>query len=114
MQLPPSFDDGRPPFDHAFANALVGKHVLVGVTYTNKMGEFKSQDQFHGVVQKVDPKDGILLLLKGELDGTWRWLPPDTRGFHAASPGEYRLRSNVEIVENPDYTSTRTIEQSDA
>lgn len=114
MQHSPSFDDGRPPFDHAFASQLVGKHVLVGVTYTSKTGEFKSQDQFHGIVQKVDPKDGILLLLKGVRDGEWRWLPPDTRAFSEASKGEYRLRSNGEVVKDPDYTSTWTIEQPDA
>lgn len=114
MQHSPSFDDGRPPFDHTFASALVGKHVLVGVTYTSKSGEFKSQDQFHGIVQKVDPKDGILLSLKGGRDGEWRWLPPDTRAFSKAPKGEYCLRSSGEVVKDPDYTSTWTIKTPDA
>ncbi len=29
----------RPEFDREFANALIGKHVLVGLTYLNEAGD---------------------------------------------------------------------------
>jgi hypothetical protein len=37
------------------------------------------------------------------------WLPPDTRAFQKASPGEYRLKSTGEVVADPDYTAMWTL-----
>jgi hypothetical protein len=33
LQHSPSFDDGSPPFDHDVARQLVGKRVLIGMTF---------------------------------------------------------------------------------
>lgn len=39
MEHPPSFADGRPPFAHHLAKTLIGKHVLVGITYLDAKEE---------------------------------------------------------------------------
>jgi len=109
MEHPPSFDDGRPPFDHYFARGLIGKIVLVGVTYLNHNGKAIEQRQFHGRVEEADARRGIRLRLLGERAGEDYWLPPDTRNFEKARPGEFRLRSTGEVVEDPDYLSTWTV-----
>lgn len=114
MEHTPSFDDGRPEFDHVLAKELVGKHLLVGLTYMDNHGEVKSQEQVHGHVTHVDPRSGFTMKLLGERKGEEYCLPPDTRAFERASPGEYRLRSTGEVVVNPDYTASWTITVSDA
>jgi len=114
MEHPPSFDDGRPIFDHSFAEKLVGKYVLVGLTYVDRRGKMKEQIQFHGVVERADAYEGILLSLRGNRKGEKYNLPPHTDVFSPASPGEYSLRGSGEIVNDPDYTCTWTIEQPDA
>ena len=44
-------NDEPPPFDEEFANRLVGKHLLVGLTYLGSSGEFIEQRQLHGIVE---------------------------------------------------------------
>lgn len=114
MQHDPSFDDGRPPYDSAFAAELLGKYVLVGVTINDRHGGLKRHEQWHGVVVSVDPREGFRLALRGTGQGTYRMLPPDTRGFCVADKGHYNLHSTGETVVDPDYLSTWTVEQQDA
>jgi hypothetical protein len=109
VKQPPSFDDGRPRFDHSLASELIGKHVLVGVTRVDADGKLMSQKQFHGEVVKADSKKGFCIKLLGTRDGELEWLPPDTRAFFQAQPGEYRLRTTGEVIVDPDYTTTWTI-----
>ena len=78
---------------------LVGKVMLVGVTYYTHDKQFIEQKQYHGTVLRAD-EDGIIIQ---KSDGEETWLPPDLRSTHPARPGEYRERSTGEIIENPDY-----------
>jgi hypothetical protein len=114
MQHPPSYDDGRPPFDDAFARELVGKRVLVGVTFKDRRGNIKRQEEFHGLVAVADPVTGVQLQLQGSRHGEFKWLPPATHVFQPASPGTYRLRSTGEEVVDPDLTATWMVTQPDA
>jgi hypothetical protein len=114
MEHAPSFDDGRPAFDHAFARDLVGKYVLVGVTVKDKRGELKRHEQFHGIVVSADAVEGIYLSLKGDRAGETKWLPPATHVYFPAPKGEYRLKSSGEVVTDPDFTSQWILEQADA
>jgi hypothetical protein len=114
MQHPPYHEDDRPAFDEEAGQALVGKHVLVGVTVQDKRGEFKRQEQFHGTVVSAEAGRGIMLSLLGSREGEQKWLPPATNVFSVAPPGVYRLRATGEEVVNPDFTATWTLTQPDA
>lgn len=92
------------------ADDLVGSTVLIGVTYYNAGGEFTHQTQIYGVVERVEPESGVLIRLQGQRAGEEFWLPPDPEAFQAAPAGEYRLRSTGEVVTDPDFTTTWTIE----
>jgi hypothetical protein len=85
---------------------LIGKHVLVGLTYENPDGSEGERQQFHGTVVSASAAAGIRLALNGESEGQQYTLPPDLRAFSLASPGKYRLRATGEIVSNPDYLAS--------
>jgi hypothetical protein len=85
------------------AAVMVGKYVLIGVTYYDKEGNEIRQQQFHGVIDSASDQ-GILIALRGASQGeTWN-MPPDLRGFRAAEPGRYLLHSTNEEIDDPDYT----------
>jgi hypothetical protein len=114
MNHPPRFDDGRPPFDSAIAEGLIGKHVLVGITYEDRRGQITRLEQWHGTVVSADPQHGIAVALAGTRAGETKWLPPSTEVFQAAPKGKYRLRSTGEDVVDPDFTAQWTLTQPDA
>jgi hypothetical protein len=96
--------DNREVWDNNLAHRIVGKVVLVGLTYMGADGAVSDQQQFFGTAVSADPRKGILLTLSGVRSGEQFNLPPDTRGIDAAAPGEYRLRATGDVVVNPDYT----------
>ena len=83
------------------AKALLGKVVLVGVTYVDVVGEIDQVVQFAGKVISVDP--GVVVDLGAQ---ELFHLPADLDAFVAATPGEYRLPASGQVVVNPDYFST--------
>ena len=111
MRTPATFDDGTPSFDQTLAASLIGKHVIVGVTRQDAKGNMLDREQFHGEVTVADSKKGFCLKLRGTRIGEMKWLPPNTRAFLNAKPGEYRLRSTGEVVINPDFTATWTVRE---
>jgi hypothetical protein len=94
-------------WDEEFAQKLIGKILLVGLTWIDPAGD--RVEQMHGEVVSVDARRGIELRLAGERAGDVFWLPPDLRGVAAAAPAAYRLRATGEVVENPDFTATLVI-----
>ena len=101
--------DDREVWDSNLAQRLLGKVVLVGLTYLSADGAVSEQRQFFGTTMSADPRKGILLTLSGARAGEQFNLPPDTRGINAAVPGEYRLRATGDVVVNPDYTALFSI-----
>src|SRR5580658_1388128 len=99
-----SIVDGREVWDEALALRLLGKVVLVGITYVGVDGKVFEHQQFYGEALSAHPRRGILLSLRGRRTGEQYNLAPDTRGFDPAAPGEYRLRATGELVVDPDYT----------
>jgi hypothetical protein len=95
--------ESRPVWDAELANELVGKLLLVGLSYFEADGSFIEQ-QFYGLVQSAHPQNGILLNLDGQRSGETYTLPPDMRSIFVAQPGEYHLRASGETVTNPDFT----------
>jgi hypothetical protein len=100
--------DGRPEWNDAAAEKLIGASVLIGLTIIEPNGDIEQQQMF-GFVESVDSKEGISIALAGSRRGEIYVLPPDLRGFARARPGSYRLRSTGETIESPDYMSTWTI-----
>jgi hypothetical protein len=85
---------------------LVGRVALVGVTGVDEHDEVVGKFQLHGVVQRAD-EDGIVLARAG---GGEFSLPPAPDWFEPAGPGEYRLRATGEVVVDPDYLVTVTVQ----
>src|ERR671927_272216 len=88
---------------------LIGKTILIGLTFTTADGELTEQTQRHGVIEEFDPDAGLRVRLVAPghpWDGEPYWLPPDLSSLSEAAPGAYRLRATGEIVVDPDFTST--------
>jgi len=106
-------DGGNPPaWDQEDADGLVGQLVLAGITYLAADGKtVTSQVQCWGRIVSAK-SEGIAMICEGKTwAGQTRTLPPHLSAFQAARPGEYRLRSTGETVENPDLTTSWTIKQ---
>lgn len=100
------------PWDASLAKALPGQMVLVGLSYFDIGAEEPlEQQQLFGRVVHADERKGILLSLEGQRVGEQFNLPPDTRSFRKAKPGEYRLRATGEVIVNPDFTVTFSIQK---
>lgn len=100
-------------YDSEFAFALLGKVVLAGLTYRNRQNEVEAVEQVFGIVESVDPGEGIALRLQGERAGERFVLPPVTSKFERAGPGEYRLKSSKETVTDPDWLILWTIHRKE-
>ncbi|MBV8565927.1 MAG: hypothetical protein JO273_10780 [Methylobacteriaceae bacterium] len=99
-----------PSWDQNVADAAVGKTILAGVTYFESGGQtLRSQEQYHGIIVSVDPKVGVHVRCAGAHAGETICLPPHTRVFTRASPGNYTLRSTGEIVTDPDFFTTWSV-----
>ena len=84
---------------------LVGKTLLIGLTYYTADNEFVEQKQLWGTVIESNENQILLELSNGESFE----LPPDLSSTKIAPPGEYHLRSTGEVVVNPDYLMTWNI-----
>lgn len=104
-------ETNRPPLDADLGRRLVGRHLLVGLTYVRPSGELIEQKQLHGIVERVSQHEGIVMRLS---DGSEYRLPPDLRGIREAPAGSYRLRSTGEEVQDPDFLCTWTITPPEA
>ena len=89
-------------FDEEFASDMLGKHVLVGITFVDAAERPVEQRHLHGWVVRASRNEGVVLKL--EPSGEELKLPPLTRAFDFADPGEYRLDSTGEVIIDPDYT----------
>ena len=102
-------DDGPPEWDEELAERIIGKTLLIGITYVDPGGSVMERVQFHGIVVEAKRGHGISIACQGENVGRRYTVPPDLRSFQPAEPGEYRLKSTGEIIKDPDYTSSWTI-----
>ena len=87
---------------------LIGKSILIGLTYYTADNEFIEQKQFWGRVTESNNRH-ILVQLNG---GGIYSLPPDLSSTKTAPPGEYRLRSTGEVVVDPDYLTTWNVKRN--
>jgi hypothetical protein len=99
--------EGRKEYDGATEkeitlDELVGKILLVGITYYTSSNEIIEQKQFYGTVTEAN--ESVICIKQS--DGTEFILPSDLSSTKRARPGEYKLRSTGEIVTNPDFFAT--------
>ena len=113
--MPSEIPDGSgpPSWDQEEADGLVGQLLLAGITYVAADGKtVTSQVQCWGRIVSAKPQ-GIAVVCEGKMwAGQTMTLPPHLSAFEVARPGEYRLRSTSETVENPDLMTSWTITQS--
>lgn len=94
---------------------LVGRRLLVGITFVDDAGQLIRREQAFGVVSEV--ADGVVTVLRagtsaGEADGADPdplLLPADESSFRPAPPGTYRLAGTGEEVIDPDFLTTWTV-----
>lgn len=98
---------GEGGWDDERARSLVGKRVLVGLTYRDHDGTVIETVQYHGAIVSVDAQEGVAVSRVG-LDELF-WLPPDLRAFEEAPRGAYRLHSTGEVVLHPDLLCSWTV-----
>ena len=107
-------EEARPSFDPIKAERMIGKSILIGLTYLDSDGAFIEQKQLHGRIVSADSRKGFEVALEGVRAGESYRLPPDPRCFKGARPGEYRLRSTGETVVDPDFECSWTVTKPDA
>jgi len=83
---------------------IIGKTILVGITYLDKDENVLNQIQFCGTVVKADNQNIAIKSSSEEF-----FLPPDLTSISIAPEGEYKLRSTGEIIVNPDLLTTWTV-----
>lgn len=84
--------------------SIIGKRILVGITYMDKNENIIKLEQFEGNIIDADANKGIIIE-KTKSKEIFE-LPPDLSSVKIAKPGEYRLRSTQEKVINPDLLTT--------
>ena len=85
---------------------LIGKVILIGVTYVDKEDNLLERKQWWGIVESASSDIGIRVALKNSSDPCV--LPPDLNAVRRAPPGEYRLKESGEILKDPDFLTTWT------
>lgn len=78
----------------------LGKVVLVGASWVDARDQVVRQREFYGVIESVEEGKSINLRLP---DGELFELPPYISALQPAEPGEYRLQTTREAVNDPDF-----------
>jgi hypothetical protein len=82
-------------FSSTAADDLIGKRIIVGITYEDRAHRPVRQEQYHGTISRLNLQEGIVIQTPS---GTEKTLPPDLRAVLGARPGAYRFRSTGELV----------------
>jgi hypothetical protein len=101
-------------FSQEQAKAIIGKLVVIGITYYDHVGKFIEQEQMHGRIVSADKCAGVAIELEGIHKGETFRLPSDLDAFKKAEPGEYREFSTGDVVTNPDLITTWEVTKSEA
>ena len=82
----------------------VGKMLLVGITYVDAAGDVIETQQYAGRIVSASDEGGVQI---ETAEGETMSFPP---GLEPADPGEYRLRSTGEVIVDPDFVATWTVQ----
>jgi len=86
-----------------FARQYAEKTIIVGFTHQASDGTILGQEQRVGLIVGMGP---TAVVIRDESRGETFTLPPDLSLIEKAPPGEYRLRSDGRVVNNPDYITS--------
>lgn len=86
--------------DQEKAAAMVGKHLLVGISHMNTDDSIHAVEQFHGPILRINNEEGLVFMRMD--NGKEMSLPPDLDAYEPAEKGEYALKSTGEVISNPD------------
>jgi hypothetical protein len=101
--------DSRAVWDDGLAHNVLGKVILVGLTYLSVDGKVIEQQQFMGPRFRHIREKGSYCRWVANVPASTTIYPPIRAPLEAASPGEYRLRATGEILVDSDYTVMFTI-----
>lgn len=87
----------------AFAE-LIGKHLLIGLSFYDKNGNLESLVEHDGVIVAASRGDGIVI--RRSDTGERFAIPPALDHLYSAQPADYKLRSTGRVVSNPDLLAT--------
>ena len=90
------------------APTLLGKQVLIDLSFCNADGTPVRQVQLSGTIVRV-AADGIDVQLADAAATVPFTLPPDVTAFEQATPGEERVASTGAVVRTPDLLTRWTI-----
>jgi hypothetical protein len=88
---------------------MLGKTLLTGITYVDVDGGIVEQVQLVGRVVAIEPLVAIEVAGRDEPFT----LPPLAEAFDVAPAGEYRLFGSGDLVVDPDYLTTWTVNASE-
>lgn len=78
---------------------LVGRRLLVGITFRDPSGVVLESDQFCGVVLEVG--DGVVVVDRGTAEPAV--LPAEVAAYEVAPPGRYVMAGSGEAIVDPDF-----------
>jgi hypothetical protein len=86
-------------FSSAAAKDLIGRRIIVGITYEDHAHCPLRREQYHGRITRLNLQEGIVILTA---TGAEKTLPPDLRPIVSPRPGLFRFRSTGEMVADPE------------
>ena len=90
--------------DQSKAAAMIGKTVLIDISYCDSSGKVTADEQHFGTVLRINAAEG--LVISSAIDGNEITLPPYLEQYTPADPGRYNLKSVDYTATDPDYIST--------
>jgi len=81
-------------------NALIGKLVIIGISFFDSNDDLIDTFQTHGIVEKSDNHE--LLRIRKKDNGIFQ-LPFDPDTIQEAPSGKYSEKHSSTIITNPDY-----------
>ena len=81
-------------------NALIGKLVIIGISFFDSNDDLIDTFQTHGIIEKPD---NLELLRIRKKDNHIFQLPFDPDTIQEAAPGKYSEKHSSTVITNPDY-----------
>jgi hypothetical protein len=95
--------------DESKIRKLLYKYVIIGLTYVDNNDKVIETIQLHGRITRINQIDGVVITREDKAEEYK--LPADLSAFEEAEPGEYKLTKTGEIIVDPDYLSSWTIQK---